>query len=132
MPYERFDAWRLAHRLALELYRTTDGWPRAERYELTSQLRRAALSVPTNIAEGVARQGTRELKRYLAIALGSLSEISYLLLFARDRQLLGDAEWYRLDSLRNKVGQLIWGLFRALARRDGEAAKGRDGETAKE
>jgi four helix bundle protein len=72
------------------------------------------LSVPTNIAEGVARQGTRELKRYLAIALGSLSEVSYLLIFARDRQLLDDVEWKRLNSLRNRVGKLIWGLFRAL------------------
>lgn len=114
MPYERFEAWKLAHLLALELYRTTDGWPRAERYELTSQLRRAALSVPTNIAEGVAKQGVRELSRFLGIALGSLSEVSYLLMFARDRNLLADDEWERLDKLRNRVGKLTWGLLQAV------------------
>jgi four helix bundle protein len=51
-PYERFEAWKLAHELALEVYRITERWPAGERYQLTSQVRRAALSVPTNIAEG--------------------------------------------------------------------------------
>jgi four helix bundle protein len=119
MPYERFEAWKLAHSLALELYRTTDRWPRAERFELTAQLRRAALSVPANVAEGVARQGPREFGRFLAIALGSLSEVSYLLLFARDRSLLGMPEWERLEGLRNRVGKLIWGLKQAVVKEGG-------------
>ena len=52
MPYERFEAWKATHELALEVYRITELWPRSERYELTSQTRRAPLSAPTNIAEG--------------------------------------------------------------------------------
>lgn len=116
MPYQRLEAWRLAHQLALEVYRVTDAWPRTERYELISQVRRAGLSVPCNIAEGRARRGPRELRKYLDIALGSLSELSYLLLFARDRGLLAQSDWEVLDAVRDQVGKLIWGLLRSITR----------------
>jgi four helix bundle protein len=56
MPYEKFEAWKVTHELALEVYRITEQWPKAERYELTSQTRRAALSAPTNIADGAAKR----------------------------------------------------------------------------
>jgi four helix bundle protein len=82
MPYERFEAWKVTHELALEVYRVTETWPKSERYELTSQTRRAALSAPTNIAEGAAKHGSREFRRYLDIAKGSLSELCYLLALA--------------------------------------------------
>ena len=100
MPHEKITAWRLAHRLAVELYETTDRWPRSERYELTSQLRRAAIAAPANIAEGFGRYGPRELRRHLNIAMGSLAELSYLLLLARDRGLLSEADWKSLTTLR--------------------------------
>ena len=115
-PFERFDAWKLAHQLALDVYEASDQWPRGERYELTAQVRRACLSVPANVAEGVAKRGPRELRRYLDIALGSLAELCYLLLFARDRGLMSEEDWSRLDEQRNRVGQLIWGLARSLRR----------------
>ena len=88
-PYEKFDAWKIAHQLALEVYRITEKWPAREKYQLTSQTRRAALSVPTNIAEGAAKRVPREFRRYLDISLGSLSELSYLLLFSKDLGILG-------------------------------------------
>ena len=81
IPYERFDSWKLSHKLALAIYRVSEQWPINERYGLTAQIRRAALSAPTNIAEGSAKRGAREFRRYLDIALGSLSEVSYLLRF---------------------------------------------------
>jgi four helix bundle protein len=114
IPFERFDAWKRAHRLALDVYEASDRWPRSERYELTAQVRRACLSVPANVAEGIAKRGTRELRRYLDISLGSLAELCYLLLFARDRGLLSRDEWARLDEERNGVGKLIWGLARSI------------------
>jgi four helix bundle protein len=116
MPYEKLEVWKAAHQLALEIYRVSDGWPWSERYELTTQLRRAALSIPTNIAEGRARRGPRELRRYLDISLGSLSEISYLLFFARERGLLSEGDWEPLEELKNRVGRLIWGLLRSTLR----------------
>jgi four helix bundle protein len=117
MPYERYDAWQVSHSLALEVYRTTEEWPRSELYGLTAQTRRAALSVPTNIAEGAAKLGAREFRRYLDMSLGSLSELSYLLRFIYDRQLLQTIEWQRLDTLRNRAGQLVWGLYKLIRQR---------------
>ena len=116
MPYERFEAWQMAHELALEIYRVTDRWPKEERFGLTSQLRRAALSAPTNIAEGAAKRGNREFRRFLDIALGSLSEVSYLLRFSRDRGLLTPNSWLAVEALRGRTGRVTWRLYLAVSR----------------
>ena len=116
VPYERFDAWKISHQLALAAYEVTEHWPANERYGLTSQIRRAAISAPTNIAEGSAKRGPRELRRYLDIALGSLSEVSYLLRFTRDRGILNEPGFRTLDDLRNRAGQLTWRLYASLDR----------------
>jgi four helix bundle protein len=116
IPYEKFQAWQIAHELALEIYRITDDWPKEERFGLTIQLRRAALSAPTNIAEGAAKRGNREFRRFLDIALGSLSEVSYLLRFRRDRELLTPDSWLELETLRNRTGQLTWRLYQSISR----------------
>ena len=116
IAYERFDAWRAAHHLALELYRATDTWPRSERFGLTVQVRRAALSVPTNIAEGAAKRGAREFRRFLDIALGSLAELSYLLRFSRDYALLTEESWLTLEAHRDRAGRLTWGLYNAVSK----------------
>jgi len=113
-PHERLEAWQAAHRLALEVYAATDRWPRTERYELTTQVHRAALSVPANIAEGVARYGPREMGQYLSIARASLTELSYFLRFARDRGLLDEDTWAKLDALKQQVGRLTWGLLKGV------------------
>jgi four helix bundle protein len=73
--------------------------------------------MPTNIAEGTAKLGPREFRRYLDISLGSLSELSYLLLFSRDSGLLSVSEWQRLDAHRNRVGQLVWRLYKWVQQR---------------
>ena len=122
IPFERFDAWRRAHQLALDVYDASERWPRSERYELTAQVRRACLSVPANVAEGIAKRGPRELRRYLDIALGSLAELCYLLVFARDRGLISREDWSILDEQRNRVGQLIWGLVRSIKRNQDHSA----------
>jgi len=116
MPYERFEAWQAAHELALEIYRITDPWPKEERFGLTSQLRRAALSAPTNIAEGAAKRGNKEFRRFLDIALGSLSEVSYLLRFSRDRGLLTPDAWLAIEALRARTGRTTWCLYLAVSR----------------
>jgi four helix bundle protein len=116
MPYERFEAWKITHQLALELYRITERWPKSERYELTSQIRRAALSVPTNIAEGAAKRGRQEFRRFLDIARGSLSEVSYLLRFSKDRGILEEKDFRTLDELRDRAGRVTGGLYASLTR----------------
>ena len=114
MPYERFEAWKVSHELALAVYSATRGWPRSELYGLTSQLRRAALSAPTNIAEGCAKRGPAEFRRFLDYSLGSLSELAYLLRFAHDGQFLSDEAWARLQQMRDKAAILTWRLARSM------------------
>jgi four helix bundle protein len=116
IPYEKFDAWQVTHELALEVYRVTTTWPTTERYQLTAQTRRAALSAPTNIAEGAAKRGSREFRRYLDISLGSLSELSYLLRFSKDLGFIEDETYATLARLRNQAGRLTWKLYVCVAR----------------
>jgi len=113
-PYEKLDAWRLAHELALAIYRVTARFPRSELYGVTAQARRAALSVPTNIVEGSAKRGHREFRRFLDIAIGSLAELSYLLRFARDLGILTPEDWTQLDNQRERVGIVTWRLYQSI------------------
>ena len=114
LPFQKLDAWRLSHEFALAIREETKSWPREERFGLTEQLRRAALSIPTNIAEGQAKRGARELRRFLDIGLGSFSEVSYLLLFARDCGLLPADRWAALEPKRRRVGLVLWRLYQAV------------------
>jgi len=76
--------WQRAHRLTLDVYGATQAFPKEELYGITSQLRRSSSSIPANIAEGCGRNGDAELARFLRIALGSVNELDYHLLLARD------------------------------------------------
>ncbi len=115
LPYERFEAWRRCPELVLEIYTVTKTFPKEEKYGLTSQSRRAAFSAAANIAEGSARRGAGEFRRFLDISLGSLSELAYELRVARDLGLLSHKGWERLDTLRDRAGKLTWGLHRAVS-----------------
>ena len=80
--FRELKVWQKAHRFVLDLYRHTQGFPAEERFGLTVQLRRAAVSVASNIAEGCGREGERDFARFLSIAGGSASEVEYQLLLA--------------------------------------------------
>jgi len=121
MPYEKWKAWQRSHELALAIYTETEHWPSHERFGLITQARRAAASAPTNLAEGSARLGGRELRRFADIGLGSLSELSYLLRLARDLGYLSSEDWSRLDRLRDTAGKLVFGLARAMGNRRSES-----------
>lgn len=105
--YGKLEVWRRSHELVLALYRCTASFPVTERYGLSTQLRRAALSVPTNIAEGSKRATPSDYAHFLNIAEGSLSETEYLLLLSRD---LG---YIPHDLARNHLAE-VWELLRML------------------
>jgi four helix bundle protein len=86
--FREIKVWAKAHRLTLEVYRVTATFPGEEIYGLTSQLRRSAVSIPANIAEGFGRGGNTELARFLQIGMGSASEVEYHILLAWDLNLL--------------------------------------------
>jgi four helix bundle protein len=117
MPYEKFEAWKLCHKLVLAVYRASAKFPAAERYGLASQARRAAFSAAANIAEGSAKRGTREFRRYLDISIGSLAELSYTLLVVRDLQYLTSQQYDEVDALRVEAGKATWGLYRSMGKR---------------
>jgi four helix bundle protein len=121
-PHERLEACEAAHPLTLAVYRATDGFPPSERYGITSQLRRAAVAIPANLADGSAKRGRREWRRFLDIALGSIGELTYLLRLARDLGYLTPEHWTQLEAARDRVGKLVWGLYRVVGRRIFEAA----------
>jgi four helix bundle protein len=114
-PYEKLHAWRECHELALGVYRSTKQWPPDERYGLTSQSRRAAFSAAVNIVEGSARKSRKEFRRFLDIALSSLTEVGYALRFAREAGFLPEADWAVLDDQQNRARFLTWKLYRSLA-----------------
>jgi four helix bundle protein len=90
--------WRQAHELVQQVYRVTTAFPAAERYGLMSQMRRAGVSIPANIAEGCGRAGDAELARFLQIAMGSASELEYHLLLTRDLEYLSGSDHERLTG----------------------------------
>jgi four helix bundle protein len=104
--YERFTAWKLSYELALKVYEATDSFPRSELYGLTSQVRRAAFSMVANLAEGAAKRGRREFRRYLDIALGSVTELQVALRLARDRGYLTAKHGLSLSNFVTRLGRL--------------------------
>ena len=115
-PYERFVAWKECHALAIRVYNITVGFPKHELYGLTSQIRRAAFSAAVNIVEGSSRRGSAEFRRFLDISLGSLSEVGYILRFARELELLGLSDWKKSDDQQQRARYLTWKLYESVAR----------------
>ena len=109
--WRKLEVWKLADAFAREIYQITKNFPKDELYGITSQLRRAALSVPTNIVEGYSRRGDRELARFLDIALGSLAEVKYLLHFSKSLQYLSDADYSVLSEAAEQLGSKLWKFY---------------------
>ena len=114
--FRKLNVWRKAHRLTLDVYTATHGFPREELYGLTSQMRRAAASIPANIAEGCGRDGGADLARFLQIAAGSGSELEYHLLLARDLQFLSGSSWQELSVAVSEVKQMLASLMQKVRR----------------
>ena len=115
MPYERLHAWKACDDLTVAVYKATEKFPRHELYGLTSQARRASFSSAAKIAEGSAKRGSREFRRYLDISIGSLSEVAYALHVAKRLEYLSVEEWRALDQLRSNASKLTWALCRSLS-----------------
>lgn len=112
--YKNLIAWQLADKLAWEVYLLTDKFPKDEIYGLTSQLRRAILSVVLNIVEGFSRNNKNEFRRFLNISLGSLSESDYLLQFSLNRKYIDERGYNKVSDLRTETGKVLWGLMKSL------------------
>ena len=112
--FRTLKVWEKSHKLVLEVYRATADWPDSERYGLISQVRRAAASIPSNIAEGCGRDTEAELARFLVIAMGSASELEYQLLLARDLGFLDTASHANVDERVTEVKRMLTGFIKRL------------------
>ncbi|HEY5553001.1 MAG TPA: four helix bundle protein [Opitutaceae bacterium] len=121
--YTKIDAWRLADDLTVAIYERSQNFPREELYSLTNQLRRAAYSVPANIAEGASRESQRDYLHFLYIARGSLSEAQYFLHLSRRLGYLADADAARLTEQSREVFACLHGLIKAVEKNAGKLAR---------
>jgi four helix bundle protein len=106
--------WRKAHALTLDVYKTTRAFPKEEVYGITSQVRRAASSIPANIAEGCCRSGDGEFRRFLYYATGSASELEYHLLLAKDLDILDEQQYRSLNDQLSEVKRMLITFIKKL------------------
>jgi four helix bundle protein len=114
--HRKLDAFKLADQLVVAIYIATADFPASERYGLRSQLRRAAVSIPTNIVEGCARESEGDYLRFLDIALGSAREALYLLSLTRRLDLLENDDAQRIEQLGDRVAGALVNLRRSFGR----------------
>jgi four helix bundle protein len=115
--FHKLKVWEKAHQLTLAIYKGTIRFPKSELYGLTTQMRRAAVSIAANIAEGCGRGSDPEFRHYLRIALGSATELEYHLLLARDLELLSAADYEQLWRFLSEVRAMLTSLIRKLGAR---------------
>ena len=114
--YQELIAWQKAMDLVEEVYKVSRSFPREEIYGLTSQLRRAAVSIPSNIAEGQGRRTTADFLRHLSIAYGSLLELETQLLIATRLNYLAPVKCSEILKMAGEVGRILNGLMSSLGR----------------
>ena len=108
------EAWRAGHVLVVKIYKLTREFPKDEQFELTSQIRRAAVSITSNIAEGFSRQSLKEKMQFFSIAKGSVTEVQNQLLVSRDVGYLPTLQYQESDLQAVQVSKLITGLLKYL------------------
>ena len=114
-PHRKLDVWKKSMLLAKDIYSATSSFPKSEEYGLTSQLRRAAVSVPSNLAEGAARRGNKEFRQFINIAQGSLSELDTQLDLANMLGYLDQQLHKRLVSEVTDISKMLFGLAKSVA-----------------
>lgn len=112
--FRKYDIWKLSHQLTLDIYKISNSFPNSEIYGIVSQLRRASVSIPTNISEGCGRDSDSEFSRFLKIALGSANETEYLLILSRDLNYIDDNSFETLNTLVNLIKQKTYSLKQKL------------------
>jgi four helix bundle protein len=115
--FRDLDVWRDAMTLAEMCYRTTSSFPRVELFGLASQIRRASVSVASNLAEGHCRRTTGAYLNHISIALGSQGELSTLIEMSQRLQFLTVIQRRQLDEVNDRVGRRLYGLYRAVSAR---------------
>ncbi len=112
--FQSLMVWQRSHLLTLKVYRLTKQFPKEELYGLTSQIRRSAASVPTNIAEGSGRNSNAEMRKFLVISSGSLSELEYLLILSQELTYLPENTFKELINEITEIRKMIFAFVQSL------------------
>jgi four helix bundle protein len=112
--YRKIKAWKLVHELIIEIYKVTKDFPKDEIYGLTSQIRRATVSVNANIVEGASRNSKKDYVHFLYISRGSLLEAEYLLFLSNELHYLNDQRFQDLNRMMDECARTLYGLIRFL------------------
>lgn len=112
--YSKIIAYQKADNLVIEIYKATKKFPKEEIYGVTSQIRRASVSVPSNIVEGASRKSDKEYLNFLYIARGSLAEAGYLLTLSKKLNLLNESSFEYLWELREETARTLFGLIKHI------------------
>lgn len=115
IDYKKYIVWQKSHQLVLDIYSVTSTFPKSEQFNLISQINRACLSIPTNIAEGCGRETQKELIRFLYISSGSAHELEYLFLVSKDLRFIDENLYNKLYSDINEIKKMLAALIRAIA-----------------
>jgi four helix bundle protein len=110
-----YDVFRLSHKLAIEIYNITKGFPREEIFGLTSQMRRSAYSIPMNLVEGASRKSSKEFAYFIDIAIGSCEEVRYQLFLSKDLTYINEMELKQMDGEYEKVKMMLTKLAKRIA-----------------
>lgn len=114
IDYRKYNVWQKAHGLVLEVYKLTAEYPKSEQYGLISQINRAAVSIPTNIAEGCGRETQKELIRFLYISSGSTHELEYLIFLSRDLNYITADQSETIFSEITEIKKMLSSLIRKI------------------
>jgi four helix bundle protein len=114
-PHQKLEAWSKGIELVTDIYKSSERFPKEERYGLTSQIRRAAVSIPANLAEGAGRRSPKEFAHFLSNSQGSASELETELIIANRLGYLDEASFARLIAQLERIGRLITGLVRHIS-----------------
>ena len=112
--FRNLKVWDKAHKFVLDIYSVTNMFPKVETYGLTSQLRRAAVSIPTNIVEGSSRGSDKDFARFIQISIGSASETEYLLILCYDLKYLNENEFEKLYNEVINIRKMMINLIKKL------------------
>ena len=113
--YKDLIVWQKSYQLTLEIYSLSKSFPKEEIFGITSQMRRAAISIPSNISEGNSRGGKKEYVQFLRVALGSSTELETQLMLCRDLHLIKDIDYTRINTLLNEVIKMLSVLIKKLS-----------------
>ena len=112
--FKKYEVWKIGHEFVMEVYSLTHNFPKGEQYGITSQIRQASVSIPTNIAEGCGRKTDPEFARFIHISLGSAHEVEYLLMLSRDLTYLQEADYLLLDQKINMIKRKLYHLEKTI------------------